>query len=150
MALSKQRGSLFDPLRKRWTEATPEEFVRQKLLTFMTKTLGFPKDLLSVERQLSELPHLSSEVNLPTRRADVICFAKGIHPYHSLFPLLLIECKRDPSIKEDAIRQAVGYNHYVQAPFVAIAGEGIVELVYPDRVAFLPRFVELVERACKM
>ncbi|NGX59323.1 MAG: hypothetical protein KR126chlam3_00472 [Chlamydiae bacterium] len=148
MVLSKQKDSLYDPFRKMWVAATPEELVRQKLLHVMTRQLGFPKNLIAVEKQLSELPHLKGAASLPKRRADILCFAKGIHPEFSLFPLLIIECKEGVA-SDAAAKQALGYNHYVQAPFVAIAGEEKVELVYPQKLTFLPKFSEMMESVCK-
>lgn len=46
----------------------------------------------------------------------------------------------------DAVSQALGYNHYVGAYFVAIAGEEEVRLVHPMEVPFLPSYHELKER----
>ncbi|NGX47135.1 MAG: hypothetical protein K1000chlam3_00506 [Chlamydiae bacterium] len=148
MVLSKQKDSLYDPFRKLWVAALPEEVVRQKLLHVMITQLGFPKNFLVVEKQLSELPHLSGMVGLPKRRADILCFAKEIHAQFPLFPLLLVECK-EGKVGEEAAAQALGYNHYVQAPYVAIAGENEVRLVHPQRLSFLPKYSELLESVCK-
>lgn len=124
--------------------ATPEEIVRQKILQLMTKKLGFPKELLAVEKQLRELPHLQNIDDLPNRRADIICFARK---KHTLFPLLLIECKED-KITPMAKSQVLGYNHYVQAFFVAIAGKNAIQLIYPQELDFLPHYDEMLEVTC--
>lgn len=125
--------------------ATPEEIVRQKLLAVMTKQLGFPKELISVEKMLNELPHLAGQGGLPNRRADILCFANNIHPDYPLYPLLLIECK-EGIVGLDGKRQALGYNHYVNAPYVAVAGEKLVEMIHPIEIPFLPAYSELLER----
>ena len=130
-----------------YVAATPEERVRQRLLVLMTRQLGYPKELLSVEKKLSELPHLNGLSGLPNRRADVLCFAKGVHEDYPLFPLLLIECK-EGEIGEEAACQALGYNHYVQAPFVALAGENEIKMIYPIGLPFLPSFSNLLEKVC--
>ncbi|MBS0629920.1 MAG: type I restriction enzyme HsdR N-terminal domain-containing protein [Verrucomicrobia bacterium] len=150
MELSKQKGKgdVYDPYRKVWVASTPEEIVRQKLLHVMTTQLGFPKELLAVETQLSEVPHLKKLENLPKRRADIICYAKGIHPEYSLYPLLVIECK-EGQVGDEAREQVLGYNHFIQANFVAIAGENCVELVYPEHLCFLPSYSQLMEYLCK-
>lgn len=147
MELSKQKDNLFDPFRKAWVVASPEEVVRQKLLHQMTTQLGFPRELLAVETQLSEVPHLKGATGLPKRRADIICYAKGLHPEYPLYPLLLIECK-EGSVGEDAKAQALGYNHYIEAFYVAIAGENWIELIYPNPYPFLPPYSQLMERVC--
>lgn len=148
MASSKRKGSVYDPLRRLWVAATPEEVVRQKLLHTMVTYLGFPKEYLAVEKQLSELPHLQGILNLPKRRADILCFARNIHADFPLYPLLLIECK-EGNLKEEAATQAVGYNHFVGAPYIALAGEGMVRLIHPQKLSFLPSYHELLEHACK-
>lgn len=148
MELSKQKGSLYDPFRQSWVVASPEEIVRQKLLHVMTTQLGFPRELLAVETQISEIPHLRGVANLPKRRADIICFAKEIHPEHPLYPLLLIECKEGQA-GEAAASQVMGYNHFIQAHYAAVAGENCVQLVYPQALPFLPPYSQLMDRLCK-
>lgn len=149
MALSKQRPNLYDRFRRRFVTATPEEMIRQKVLILMTEKLGYPKELLAVEKELSQLPHLHHRSDLPKRRADIICFGKNIHPEYALYPLLLIECK-EGKIEKEAKEQASGYNHFVNASFVAIAGiEGIL-LIHPLELAFLPTYSDLIKqgRSC--
>lgn len=150
MESSKQKvkkDQLFDRFRNSWVAATPEEKVRQKLLSLMIEQLGYPKELLAVEKQLSEIPHLKSTMHLPKRRADILCFAKNIHPEHEIFPLLLIECKEGKS-KEGAEPQVLGYNHFVQAPYVAVANEIGVNLIYPEFLSFLPTYKQLIDHIC--
>jgi hypothetical protein len=134
-----------DRLRGKEVAATPEELVRQRLLAVMIHQLGFPKELIAIEKQLSELPHLQRVASLPDRRADIICFAKNIHSGYPLYPLLLIECKEGEAGGE-AIAQAMGYNHFVQAPYVAVAGRGGTQLVHPQRLPFLPSYAQLLEK----
>jgi hypothetical protein len=123
---------LYDRFRKRWVAKTPEEIVRQTLLQLMTEKLGYPVSHIAVEKALDQMPHLKHYPSkLPSRRADVVCFAKGIHSRYSLFPLLLIECKED-RIDQAAIEQVVGYNAFVQAPFSALADASGVSLLLPD------------------
>ncbi len=147
MESSTHKGNLFDPFRKCWVVASPEELVRQRLLHIMVTQLGFPKELLAIEMQLSEVPHLKGGTNLPKRRADILCFAKGIHSEYPLYPLLLIECKEGIA-GEDAKEQVLGYNHFVQALYVGIAGEGHTELIYPQTVPFIPTYSQLMEQVC--
>lgn len=147
MALSKQKDNLYDPFRGMWVSATPEEVVRQKLLQFMINHLDFPRELLAIEKKLSELPHLKGSDNLPNRRADILCFAKDLHPQFPLYPLLLIECK-EKGIGKTAADQVLGYNHFVRAAYVAIAGKDCVKLIYPQKLDFLPKYSELLEHVC--
>lgn len=146
---SRSRGEIFDPLRKIWVAATPEEIVRQKLLLRMTDELGYPKELLAIEKELTELPHLSQK-NLPQRRIDILCFGKNIHPNYSLYPLLLIECKKE-KLASAAKEQLLGYNAYVEAHFVALVSRE--ETLFGFRtgrdyqfLAFLPPYAQLASQ----
>jgi hypothetical protein len=148
---SSKRNKIFDPVRQEAFAARPEEVVRQKLLHHMMGTLEYPKHTLLVEKELKQLPHLSQMPSLPDRRADVICLVAGIHANYPLYPLLLIECKED-EIDQKAVDQLVGYNHFVQAYFIAAVGRTETRFGYfdPDQgkyrfLSHLPRYVELMQ-----
>jgi hypothetical protein len=131
---SPNKEELFDPIRKKWVLATPEEKVRQMLLQQMILELSYPRELLTIEKSLSEMPHLKGggSSSAPLRRTDVLCFAKGIHPEHSLYPLLLIECKECASLTEEAKQQVIGYNYFIKACFVAVAYPKGIQWGYYD------------------
>jgi len=140
----------FDAIRKKNVEALPEEIVRQSLLKIMVEKLRYPKDLIAVEKDLGQLPHLKDVVVPLKRRADIICFANNIHPVYELYPLLMIECKAGKLIKEH-VDQVVGYNYFVKSYFIAIASaEEIKTLWYNKKkggyevVNFLPAHEELM------
>lgn len=129
-------------IRKQWVAATPEEEVRQRLLNTLVNDLQYPAECLGVEQALHLLPHLQVQNSvLPDRRADVICFAKGIHPQHALYPLLLIECKAIP-LNDKVLKQVVGYNHYVGAYFVAVANASEVKTGWYDAKEKKYQFVD--------
>lgn len=108
------------PIRREKVAATPEEKVRQAVLQELVQNLGFPFEAIAVEKGLKQMPHVAlMKGKIPLRRADIVVFAKGIHPAFSLYPLLLIECKA-VRLTSAVIRQVVGYNHYLQARFVAV------------------------------
>ena len=151
--MSYDNNQLWCRIRKEVVAALPEEVVRQNLLTEMIDRLGYPAGLISVERALRQLPHLLGAVSMaaPDRRADILCYGKGIHPDHDLYPLLLIECKAVP-LTERVIRQVVGYNHYVQAAFIAVVNgverkTGWYDVKKGDYrfVAAIPAYGKLVE-----
>lgn len=114
---SSSQNKLYDPIRKSWVKQTPEELVRQKWIHYMIHELEYPVSLLSVEKELSQLPHLKG-LPIPKRRFDIVAFWKNSST--ELIPLLIIECKARPLTPTFA-RQVTGYNASVQAPFVAIA-----------------------------
>jgi Type I restriction enzyme R protein N terminus (HSDR_N) len=151
MGLSNPKNdSLYDPIRKKWVDKTPEEAIRQLLIRHMLEKLGYPPTLIAIEKELSQLPHLKlkSTDQVPRRRADIIVFAKG-EEKGTLSPLLMIECKAVPLLPKFA-QQVIGYNTFIGAPFVALANERQVLTGCYDKVAGmyrfklgLPRFEEL-------
>jgi len=118
--LNNKKQCIFDPLRHIWVKATPEEHVRQVLLRRMVNQLGYPRELIAVEKKLEELVierDLLIAQQIPYRRIDVICFKKNRE--NGLQPLLLIECK-DLPFTQKAIDQVIGYNAWIQAPFLSV------------------------------
>lgn len=108
----------------------------------MIDELGYPKGLLAVEKDLSNLTGSD-----PSRRIDIVCYTPGTD---GLRPLLLIECKAEKSGPE-AERQVFGYNEAIRAPFIALASGSEIKTLWreTDRIAsvpFLPRFHELLEQ----
>ena len=62
MDLSKPNDSfVFDNMRKSWMKATPEERVRQELIQAMITSYGYPKEMIGVEMNLSDIPHLQMQ-----------------------------------------------------------------------------------------
>lgn len=111
-------------IRKIGVSCTPEELVRQKVLHLMIDSLGYPESGFAIEQSLHSMPHLQAfpKSHFPNRRADILFFGSNIHPHHSLYPLLLIECKA-ANLTVNAISQAISYNYYLQALMVAVAGK---------------------------
>ena len=140
---------IFDEIRGIWVEALPEEIVRQNLIKQMIGSLGFPKGLLCVEKDLCQIPHLKG-IDSSKRRADIICFAKDIHPEFLIYPLLMVECKAYKITKE-AEEQLIGYNHLVKSYFIALAGKDEIKTFWYSKkeekylyIDFLPSFSQLL------
>jgi len=149
---TRSKDQIYDQVRNIWITATPEEIVRQNLLSKMIDELSYPKELIIVEKALSEIP-LFSLTSTPLRRIDVACFAKNIHPEHSLYPLLLIECKESANDAMKALDQVKGYNLFVKAYFIAVAypgGElfGFLEKDKFRLLEYLPSYQQLVQAVC--
>lgn len=132
---------LICPIRKTAVPALPEERVRVQLLIDLVDKLGYPAGCLAVEKELSQIAHLRSLCGkLPQRRADIICFAKGIHPTEELYPLLLIECKAVP-LSNKMINQVAGYNHFLKAHYIALVNQHEIRTGWFDPLTQSYRFV---------
>jgi Type I restriction enzyme R protein N terminus (HSDR_N) len=137
---------IYDPIRCEWVVDQPEERVRQALLLEMIGPLGFPRELIAVERGLHQMPHLAlTSHKIPKRRADIVAFFKQ---GDQLLPLLLIECKAVPLTRR-AMLQVAGYNHFLNAPFICLANKKEVQVGWFDKewnfISQLPHFERLVE-----
>jgi hypothetical protein len=83
------KEEIFDPFRRRFVRLTPEEWVRQHFLHYMTDHLGFPASLIIVEASL--------KFNTMLKRFDILaCLPDGR-------PCMVVECK-SPAV---GITQAV-------------------------------------------
>ncbi len=125
MGLSSPKSeTLFDPIRKKWVEKTPEELVRQLLVRHMIEKLGYPASLIAIEKELSQLPSFALDLTttdqIPARRADIIVYSK--EEDGSLKAVLMIECKAVP-LSSKVAAQVIGYNAFVGAPYVAVANQ---------------------------
>lgn len=98
---------VFDPLRKRFVSLTPEEWVRQHLISYLINHLEVPVHMMASERGLV--------VNTLKKRFDLVVY----HPNGN--PLMIAECKA-PSVKltEDTFYQAAGYNLALKVKYLLI------------------------------
>ncbi|MGM0439531.1 MAG: type I restriction enzyme HsdR N-terminal domain-containing protein [Chlamydiota bacterium] len=135
---------IYDIIRKEYVADQPEERIRQGIIRLMIGDLGYPKELIGVEKALVSLPHLSGVGSpLPDRRVDIICWRGG-----TLEPLVVIECKA-VKITPQVLRQVEGYNYYLQSPFIAVANNDEIRTGWLgpggyEYVDFLPSYKELV------
>lgn len=81
----KGKECYLDPIRKKLILITPEETVRQRVLSYIINELKVPMEMISVEDHLS---HYGIKSSL---RADILikCFTKD----DELIPIAVIECK---------------------------------------------------------
>ncbi|MDR2413408.1 MAG: type I restriction enzyme HsdR N-terminal domain-containing protein [Odoribacteraceae bacterium] len=98
---------IFDRARGRFVTLTPEEWVRQHLVHFLSGRLGYPERLIAVEQEI--------DVNGQRCRFDVVCHDRRGAPY------LIVECKA-PGVPLGVatLEQVFRYNHSVAARHVAI------------------------------
>ena len=46
------REQVFDRFRKKWVTLTPEEWVRQNFVAYLTQVLKYPESLLAIEKEI--------------------------------------------------------------------------------------------------
>jgi hypothetical protein len=103
----KDKTWIFDPFRKGYFVLTPEEWVRQHFLMWLTKSLGYPEGLTAVETSL--------KYNTLQMRADVVIYNRMGKP------LMIIECKAPHvQITEATLEQAARYNYSFKTQYLAL------------------------------
>ena len=100
--------TLYDPIRKKYVAATPEEWVRQHFVNFLTKWRGFPSAFIANEVGL--------KLNGTSRRCDTIIYSRN------LVPVCIVEYKR-PSVEitAEVFGQIARYNSVHLAPFLIVS-----------------------------
>lgn len=105
-----EKGSMqiFDIVRKKFVDITPEEWVRQHIIHFLIQYKQVPASMISIEKQLI--------LNNTKRRTDIVVFNS------LLKPLLIIECKAPHiEINQLTINQALRYNLELNVPAVFLS-----------------------------
>lgn len=105
-----EKGNLqiFDMIRKKFVDITPEEWVRQHIIHYLISHKKVPSSMISVEKQLV--------LNNTKRRTDIVIFNSNLKP------LLIIECKAPQiEINQLTINQALRYNLELKVPAVFLS-----------------------------
>jgi len=98
---------IFDIIRKKFVVLTPEEWVRQHVIHFLTIDLKYPKSHLAIEKQL--------KLNQTIKRSDVLVQnSKGEI-------IILVECKA-PQIKlsQETFDQIARYNLFFNSKYLYV------------------------------
>lgn len=97
--------TVFDPVRKRHVQLTPEEEVRQGVISLLHDQWGCPYELMQVESAIS--------LNGLTKRCDVVIYNKLVRP------ILIVECKKpEVPISQKVVDQACRYNLVLKVPYL--------------------------------
>ena len=98
---------IFCMIRKKWLLLTPEEWVRQNFLLYLTEVLNYPNELIAVEKQFA-----ISEVK---KRFDIVV-------YNNLMdPIIIVECKEmNTPISKSTFQQVLQYYTVIQSRFIIV------------------------------
>ncbi len=102
---------IFDPLRRKEVECTPEERVRQWAIGMLAGEMKVPLWLMA-----SEYPFKFNSLNC---RADIVVFDR------KAAPVMLVECKApDVELKDEVVAQVARYNTVIKARYIMITNGG--------------------------
>ena len=99
---------VYCPLRRRFVALTPEEWVRQHFVHYLTRHLGFPSSLMANEVGIT--------LNSTSRRCDTVVYTPALEP------LMIVEYKA-PSVRIDrqVFEQIVRYNIALRVPYLVVS-----------------------------
>lgn len=97
---------IFDEIRQQWIVLTPEEWVRQNFISYLTQTLLYPKSLIAIEKQI--------RFNNLTKRFDIVV-------YKNTQPWIIIECKQpEVNLNDLVLQQVLAYKSFIDAAYIVI------------------------------
>jgi hypothetical protein len=100
---------IFDILRRKWFQLTPEEWVRQNFIHFLIEKKHYPAGLLANE--------VGININGTTRRCDTVLYDKI-----GMRPRLILEYKA-PHVKitQEVFFQIASYNSLLRADYLIVS-----------------------------
>ncbi|MEO6327685.1 MAG: type I restriction enzyme HsdR N-terminal domain-containing protein [Ginsengibacter sp.] len=98
---------IFDQLRKRWCVLSPEEWVRQNFLQYLTNLKKYPSSLIAIEKEIS-LGELK-------KRCDIVVYNRETLPW------MIIECKgMNEPLNSKVLDQILRYHITLPATYLVI------------------------------
>ena len=103
----KGKDLIFDEFRKRWVILTPEEWVRQNFLQYLTQIKKYPASLIAVEKEI-KLGELK-------KRFDIVVYDADTKPW------MIVECKEmNVAFDKSVLDQVLRYNMTLKVPYLVI------------------------------
>ncbi len=99
--------TIFDSFRKQWVVLTPEEWVRQNILQYLTEIKKYPAALIAIEKEiyLGELK----------KRCDVVVYDRNSLPW------MIVECKEmNAPVNSKVLEQILRYHIKLPAKYLVI------------------------------
>ena len=134
-----------DPIRKKLIYVTPEETVRQRVISYLLNDLNVPIEMISVEE------HLSHYGITTKKRADIVIH--GTDNENKLFPVCVVECKaEDVYLDDNTINQALTYCDLIDSEYATITN-GIEQICFKYdseisqyiSIATVPTYIEMMQ-----
>jgi len=136
MRIVKEKKQIFDVVRKKYYQLTPEEWVRQNFIHYLNKEKNYPLGLIAVEKKLKN--------KIKDIRADIVLY--DTHNNANI----IVECKApNINISQDIFYQIAKYNFILRSQFLIVTN-GIkhfcCKMDYQrntyDFIAEIPNYVE--------
>lgn len=120
---------IFDGIRKKYIILTPEEWVRQHVIHYLTGKKKYPKSLIKVEGGLV--------YNQLQKRSDIVVFDRRGEPW------MVVECKSPVlAVSPSTLSQASLYNVTLKAEYITVTN-GLVH--YCARIDWAQKETKLMD-----
>ncbi len=109
LRIKEESGShlIYDELRRKFVALTPEEWVRQHFVAYLTGWLGYPAGLVTIEA--------SFRLHSMLRRADIL-----VHDRAGM-PVMIVECKApEVKITQEVFDQIINYNFTLGVSYLVV------------------------------
>jgi hypothetical protein len=98
---------VFDTVRRAWVRLSPEEWVRQNFIRFLSVVRGYPAAMMAVEREIRLGPL--------RRKFDILLYDTAHRPW------MMVECKaEDVPLTDAVLMQILRYNMALPVPYLVI------------------------------
>lgn len=139
--LSRKGGkvAIFDSIRKKYVNLTPEEWVRQHMINYLVVHRHYPRALIRIEGGLL--------YNQMARRTDIVVHDRTGNPW------MIVECKSpDVMLDDTTTAQVAMYNASLKATYLVITN-GLIHFSFrtdwnrgvTEKLPDLPEFPDLGE-----
>ena len=99
-------NEVFDAIRKKWLQLSPEEWVRQNMIQFLIAN-NYPATLMAIEKEI--------KLNELSKRCDIVIYDRETKPF------MIIECKEmNVTLSEKTLSQILRYHITLPAKYLII------------------------------
>jgi len=124
-----EKQEIFDRIRKKFVTLTPEEWVRQHFIQYLTGQLNVPSSLVAVE--------VPMQVNRLKKRGDIVVYGRNGKP------CLIVECKApEVNVTQAVFDQVAIYNMALLVPYLVVTN-GLVH--FACRINHSDRSIEFLK-----
>lgn len=97
---------ILDRIRKKNVILTPEEWVRQNFIRYLTEIKKYPASLMAIEKEI--------RISERKKRCDIVV-------YKNTLPWLVVECKEpEVIIDQKVLEQILAYNMSLKVPYLVL------------------------------
>lgn len=143
--LKNSKECFMDSIRNKLIYVTPEETVRQKVVSYLIEELKVPRELITLEDRLSHYGVNSK------RRVDILISQYDAET-DSRYPLTVVECKApDVIVGASAVNQGLDYAEALNAKYIMITNGFEMNCFYwplegePEHIEALPDYPNMID-----